>query len=119
MYTRCFPSSSLSNKSNNRIKRLTSRSLAGLALAVGLVAALVALALSLSVKAVVGVSSLVAQVGVDADKLQKSPSQRTVSNIESNCTLRPRTSPPFFAMTPVMLTLREHLLLPLQLPHER
>jgi hypothetical protein len=61
----------LSTKSNNLIKRLTSRSLAGLAFAVSLVAALVTLALSLGVEAVVGVSSLVAQVGVDANKLQR------------------------------------------------
>jgi hypothetical protein len=49
--------------------RLASGSLARLALAVGLVAALVALALSLGVEAVVRVSSAVAQVGVDADEL--------------------------------------------------
>lgn len=55
------------NTSSN--KRLTSRSLARLTLAVGLVTTLVALALSLSIKAVVGVSSLIAQVGVDAHEL--------------------------------------------------
>lgn len=58
----CFPSAF-------SIKRLASRSLAGLALAISLVTALVPLALSLSVEAVVGVSSLVAQVGVDAHEL--------------------------------------------------
>ena len=63
---RCFFSST---KDNDSIKRLASGSLAGLALAVRLVAALVALALSLSIKAVVGVSSLIAQVGVDAHEL--------------------------------------------------
>jgi hypothetical protein len=56
-------------ESNNSINRLTSGSLAGFALAISLVAALVALALSLGVEAVVRVSSLVAQVGVDADEL--------------------------------------------------
>lgn len=66
---RCFPSAFSPTKNNNSIKRLTSRSLAGLALAVSLVATLVTLALSLSIKAVVGVSRLVAQVGVDADEL--------------------------------------------------
>jgi len=55
--------------SSNTVKRLTGRSLAGLALAVGLVTTLVALALSLGIEAVVGVSSLVAQVGVDANEL--------------------------------------------------
>ena len=69
MVDQCLPSSFLSTKSNNLIKRLTSRSLAGLAFAVSLVAALVTLALSLGVEAVVGVSSLVAQVGVNADEL--------------------------------------------------
>lgn len=66
---RCFPSVSSSTKTNDQIKHLTSRSLARLALAVSLVTALVTLALSLSIKAVVRVSSLVAQVGVDADEL--------------------------------------------------
>jgi hypothetical protein len=64
-----FPSTFSLTKNNNSINRLTSRSLAGLALAVSLVATLVALALSLGVEAVVGVSSLIAQVGVDANKL--------------------------------------------------
>jgi hypothetical protein len=59
--------------SNDSFNRLTSGSLAGLALPVGLVTALVALALSLGVEAVVGVSSLVAQVGVDANELATVP----------------------------------------------
>ena len=58
-----------STKGNDSMKRLASGSLAGLALAVSLVTALVALALGLGVEAVVGVSSLVAQVGVDAHQL--------------------------------------------------
>ena len=58
-----------STKGNDSMKRLASGSLAGLALAVSLVTALVALELSLGVEAVVRVSRLVAQVGVDANQL--------------------------------------------------
>ena len=66
---RCFPSTFSLTKTNNSTKRLTSRSLAGLALAVSLVTALVALALSLGVKAVVRVRRLVPDVGIDTDQL--------------------------------------------------
>jgi hypothetical protein len=54
---------------NNQTTRLASGSLARLTLAVRLVAALVALTLSLGIEAVVGVSSAVAQVGVNTNEL--------------------------------------------------
>lgn len=66
--TYAFPAFSLT-KNTSSIKHLTSRSLARLALAVGLVTALVALALSLGIEAVVRVSRLVTQVGVDSHQL--------------------------------------------------
>ena len=65
MVHQCFPSTFLLTKNNNSIKRSANRSLTSLALAFRLVTALVTLALNLTVKAVVRVSSLVAQVGVD------------------------------------------------------
>lgn len=85
--------------------------LLGLAVAVGLVAALVGLALGLG-EAVVAVGGLADDVSL---KLLKSSTE--MLTLSPMLGLMPMSSPPLTAVTPSMLTVRAQL--PLQLPHER
>jgi hypothetical protein len=92
------------------LNRLTQASLCGLACAVALVAALVALALNLRV-AVVRVGSLHVLLAM------RSVFKNRFHTLSPKLGLMPISSPPLTAVVPSMCTVR--LQLPLQFPHDR